>query len=456
MKVGLISFAWTEEHTGGLKTHARDLATNLSAMGHDIHVYCVNTDPLKPIFETRSWKEENLQIYEVNHAYQRMQWLYDLQRVPHIEMIFRDWASNLNLDVIHVHHCLYMGMGILPVLAEYAPVLMSLHDYWPLDPRAQLFTKTLSGKRVLTPTEWMEITAETWPQETSASIDILNYLSRDKPVTNRQELMHIWQNYSKKCMQSCSALISPSKATADIFKANGFNQKIICIENGIQSKELSNKISEESEGFISIVSEKKPIRMTILGSIVPSKGQLAFCKACLEIADQISFKVNLHGPFPKSFHQDPAPQAELISICEEFPERFEAHGKYNIDTLRPILENSDLVVVPSIWEEVYGLVAREAYCYGLPIISTSAGGLNELNQLERVLLLDHTRPSSWGKQLLKAFTTTDSPLNQWISDRRNRIPPPDTYKIRSIEQCSRQINDLYLIHNKRKIIFNAS
>ena len=304
--------------------------TNLSAMGHDIHVYCVNTDPLKPIFETRSWREENLQIYEVNHAYQRMQWLYDLQRVPHIEMIFRDWASNLNLDVIHVHHCLYMGMGILPVLAEYAPVLMSLHDYWPLDPRAQLFTKSHSGKRALTCSEWMEITAETWPQETYASVDVLNYLSEDKSIINNPELMHLWQNYSKKCMQSCSALISPSKATTDIFKTNGFNQKITCIENGIQSKDLNNKISEEPEPSISDVSNKKPIRMTILGSIVPSKGQLVFCKACLEIADQISFKINLHGPLPKKFHQDPSPQEELISICKEFPERFEAHGKYDL------------------------------------------------------------------------------------------------------------------------------
>lgn len=42
-----------------------------------------------------------------------------------------------------------------------------------------------------------------------------------------------------------------------------------------------------------------------------------------------------------------------------------------------IYQNAKLVIVPSLWQEAYGRVAREAYILGLPVLVSNIGGLPE-------------------------------------------------------------------------------
>jgi glycosyltransferase involved in cell wall biosynthesis len=52
------------------------------------------------------------------------------------------------------------------------------------------------------------------------------------------------------------------------------------------------------------------------------------------------------------------------------------NGPYDKEDLSSIFSQLDVVAMPSLWQEVYGFVAREALAYGLPIIITDdAGGL---------------------------------------------------------------------------------
>jgi len=43
-----------------------------------------------------------------------------------------------------------------------------------------------------------------------------------------------------------------------------------------------------------------------------------------------------------------------------------------------ILRASDIVVVPSIWEEAFGLVIAEGSACGVPIIGSRIGGIPEV------------------------------------------------------------------------------
>lgn len=52
-------------------------------------------------------------------------------------------------------------------------------------------------------------------------------------------------------------------------------------------------------------------------------------------------------------------------------------GVYGIDKLDDMLEDIDVGVVPSVWEEVYGFVGLEYLAKGIPVIGSALGGIPE-------------------------------------------------------------------------------
>ena len=51
----------------------------------------------------------------------------------------RDWVVGARPDLVHVHDLAPFGLGALDVLAHAGPpVVVTLHDYWPICPRAGL------------------------------------------------------------------------------------------------------------------------------------------------------------------------------------------------------------------------------------------------------------------------------------------------------------------------------
>jgi glycosyltransferase involved in cell wall biosynthesis len=54
-----------------------------------------------------------------------------------------------------------------------------------------------------------------------------------------------------------------------------------------------------------------------------------------------------------------------------------------------------LLLVPSVWEEGFGMVAVEAQSCGIPVIASARGGLPESVGDGGVLIDDYTDPSAW-------------------------------------------------------------
>jgi glycosyltransferase involved in cell wall biosynthesis len=58
-------------------------------------------------------------------------------------------------------------------------------------------------------------------------------------------------------------------------------------------------------------------------------------------------------------------------------DRVKVHGEYRLAELPGILDQADVVVLPSLWEGL-PLVLVEAMLHGVPIVATAAGGTEEL------------------------------------------------------------------------------
>ena len=438
MRIGLVSFAWTDQHGGGLRSHVQDLAHDLAELGDEVIVHCVNTDPSQPPFETRSWKEGRIHVHELNYAYQNSSTLFDFQSAPQIETILTTWAEREQPDLIHIHHNLFIGMGATPALAAHAPTVTSLHDYWPLDPCGQLFDGH-SGQSITSTEAWEACAAMAWPHLIQRSHGCHNYFSQ-APFTDQNkpaDLRQSWVNYSRTCLSSSQTLITPSKASASIFRTQGIKQPITVIENGINTNNLANGLHID-HGLGK--TPEGPIKLAVLGNITPPKGQLAFCKACLKLPIRKQLKISLHGSFPSTYHGDKSSQEALEKLWIGHPDLVEYKGNYERTQLRDILASNDLAVVPSIWEEVYGLVARECLCYGLPLITTTAGGLAELQNVGNVLILNHQNPDRWHEFLHEAFE--NGPLMKWIYHRRQGLHN-SIHQPRSSMDCCLELRKIY-------------
>jgi glycosyltransferase involved in cell wall biosynthesis len=78
------------------------------------------------------------------------------------------------------------------------------------------------------------------------------------------------------------------------------------------------------------------------------------------------------------------------------------------------MRSVDVLVIPSIWAEPFGLVAVEACAQQLPIIATEMGGLPEIIQHNlNGLLCSPADPDSLGRAMLKLYL--DSGLRQRLS-----------------------------------------
>ena len=432
LRLGLVSFAWTNEHNGGLRSHVRDMAHKLAAQGVQVHVFCVNTDPAAKAFETSGWSEGEIQVQAMNYAYHDLRTFYDFQHVPHASVVLSDWAERLQLQLVDLHHNLFIGMGVIPTLAAFVPTVVTLHDYWPLDPRGQLFPPNGEPQERLTREQWEMGAQLTWPtvfQRTQALADYLSHQAAD--------LQQAWVNYSQRTLAASQLLITPSHASANIFRGNGITGPIRVNENGINTDGLHNAIRNE---WLPPPAADGKIRLALLGNIAPSKGQLAFCKACLdpELVDRV--EIHLYGSFPSTYHGDPTPQNELRTLCANHPDTLLCHGAYQREDLPTIFERSDLVVMPSLWQEVYGLIAREALCYGLPLIVSDAGGLKDLGSRSRVLTLQHQHPEQWADAIKQWLH--QGPLMEWVYWRRLRLPPSDN-AVRTADDCAAELLSTY-------------
>lgn len=439
LRLGLVSFAWTKQHNGGLRSHVRDIAHKLSEFGVNVHVFCVNTDPSAKPFETCSWREEGIQVESMNYAHQNFSCLLDFQRVPEAETSIIAWATNYKLDLIDFHHTMFIGIRAISALSELCPIVATLHDYWPLDPHCQLYNQKSYHYSPSDNSWWNDNINRTWPLEASKSNDLAFYYRPEETAEPGTEYnaMEAWIRFSKSCLEYCRTLITPSQASKKVFQLYGISQEIQVIENGIPTDGLYNQIKMESPRRR---MKSKKIDIALLGNVAQSKGQLSFCEACTATPLSSTFTINIHGSFPDTHHGDTSQQDKLKKICQENPDLFRIHGPYDRSDLNEILAETDIVAMPSLWEEVYGLVAREAYCYGIPLITTNAGALAQLLDKEKVFILDRNYPDQWSTLLTEALQS--GPIYKWVYERRLQRPPKDN-SVESIESCSSKILNVY-------------
>ena len=142
---------------------------------------------------------------------------------------------------------------------------------------------------------------------------------------------------------------------------------ILRFENAFPAKRYQLGLSENN--FVLIYS----------GRLTEEKGILQLIQAIKLIKEIPLIKLMIIGA--SAYGRDKHPTSfikKLEKESENIKEKIIFTGFINYDQVPSYLKMADIAVVPSMWEEPFGLTVVEAMAAGLPLITTRSGGIPEI------------------------------------------------------------------------------
>ena len=169
----------------------------------------------------------------------------------------------------------------------------------------------------------------------------------------------------KIAMEKAQMIIAPSNFMKDLLVKGGCNpERIRVIPHGI-----------EPIGRIPIEDIKgRPIRFGYIGRIDPLKGLHIMLEATEFLRKGSSCEIHIFGAARTPWHEEYF--KKTLSIYRGKVKLFN-HGLIPHEKLKDIFSQTDVLVVPSLLPEAFGLVVAEAFSAGRPVIVFNSGALPE-------------------------------------------------------------------------------
>ena len=197
-------------------------------------------------------------------------------------------------------------------------------------------------------------------------LTLVRHRAQGSPGGKRRALRTVRERnrYLLGMLQKVDVLISPSQFLRQKYIEFGVPaEKIVHSRYGI---DLSASRDERSRRGVLVFG--------YMGTLMPTKGVHVLVDAFGEVPKEAA-ELRVYGGPPNQFHEG---YAELMERKAQDKENIHMMGEYDIDDTGSILEQLDVLVVPSIWHENSPLTIQEAFIAHVPVITSNIGGMAEL------------------------------------------------------------------------------
>jgi len=159
----------------------------------------------------------------------------------------------------------------------------------------------------------------------------------------------------KEIIDLIDIFISPSHTLKDFFINQGVDKnKIEYLKYGFNTKKIIyNK---------KVFTQKSKINFGFMGRVIPTKGIKVLVDTFKKLPNE---QLSIYGSI-----------GEQKRFLETKNIIFK--GAYNNNNINEVLNDIDVLIVPSIWYENAPLVIQEAFLAGIPVITSDIGGMAEL------------------------------------------------------------------------------
>lgn len=406
MRLLYVTHLYPPRHLAGVEVFAHTTGKLLAAQGHHVEVLTTDKDISRRDLSLSRREHEGVVVHEItNNLFARA--FSETWRRGDVDAVFRRVLDEVRPDVVHVHHLLYLSVGLLEVCAERGvPVVFTAHDFWlgcarfgqllhadgtrceTVDPgrcgtclpsfkwrQSDLQRRVARGVAALRSVTGLDAGGAVRrlasggrssggggsatgadPRPDSQAAALYEGAARDR----MGELVGAVNRHVRR-------VILPAAFMGPWFEGLGLRRELLHVETTGVDWEGARAHPRVPR------SPGEPLRCLFLGSLVPHKGVhvLLDAWAKLPAEDRAAATLRIHGP---DGHR-PDYVAELRGKAASTG--VEIGGRLGRDEVRAAVAAADVLICPSLWFEIRPLVMLEAYAAGARVLATDLGGMAE-------------------------------------------------------------------------------
>jgi glycosyltransferase involved in cell wall biosynthesis len=296
------------------------------------------------------------------------------------------------------------------------PFLITFHDYWWVCANAQLITN-YSGEPCEGPRAFLNCARCALARAGQSAAAPLP-LDRLWPAVPAVALLMAWRRRQlRSVLGQAQRLIAPSQFVWDWYASHGVPvDRLHLLPHGLAWP-------------LNLVRKREratALRLAYIGGLSWQKG----VHVLLDALDGVRGQVELSTAGDESF--DPRYVARLKAKARP---NVRFLGLLSHQGVWELLSQTDVVVIPSLWNETFSLIAHEAFAAGVPVVASRAGALSDaVHDGQDGLLVSPGDVTAWREALQRMVDQPDL-----IAKLRANVEPPLT-----LAEHAERIERLYL------------
>lgn len=268
-----------------------------------------------------------------------------------VEHVIRETRPN----VVHIHNLVGLSFDVIEAAKDSgARVVMSLHNYFPLCSRDDLF--------------FANVEHCSGPQNRSCS-RCLGTMLGDSIYRERHRV-------AVDLLNQCDVLLAVSTRVAEIYRQHGVESDRLVVDRigSHTASRLWNTFGQRR--VIDAGEPSSPLQLTFFGSPIPRKGLGTLLQAVGHLRHPDLVAVHVLGNPPSAEAEHLA--RGIRSLPPRHAQRLTFHGAYNQGMLDDFLARMDVAVLPARWEDNGPQTVLESFGAGVPVIGTRMGGITDM------------------------------------------------------------------------------
>lgn len=268
----------------------------------------------------------------------------------YLENYFSSIINDYKIDVIHSQDRLTSPAAIMAAKKNKIKSVAHFRDYWFCCPKSSCFRSDYKNCQTCN----------------------FSRLLKCKPYSyfffNLYKLAYLKK--IRKLLNYADAKIAVSNAVKNRLLESGINS-VEVIHNARNKSDFSNS----KQGFRKKYGlAKKDIALLFSGSLFYTKGIdfiLPVVKRIIEENSNVYLFIAGDGPLLKKI--------SAFIIKNNLQKRIFLLGRIGFKEVPEIYSSSDIILLPSLWEEPFSGIILEAMCSGKPLVASNIGGMKDVN-----------------------------------------------------------------------------